>query len=185
MFNRSSAMEIPHFYSQEMFLYRLFTRRDPLGATKGFLDIHAQGHPGVICLIKNSGFPWVRTEVGLSLGGILTENGWPKVGLLKHLGYTVGRDGLAAGTRRSILARIYDSSDLPTVVSNEYMAKWGLPCSSQRLHQLAQCIASFSKLRKRSGTDYSSAVAEWEDDLDWLKTKYYKGRYDHRFIWPA
>lgn len=183
-FARSESCEIPSFLSQELVLYYLFCQRNPLRVGSDFLDQHAENHPALTFLLCHQGFRWVSTEVYRSLGGEMSGNSWPQVGLLKYLGYTVGRAGLAPSTRRGILRQIYQRSDLPTVCSSDYMAKWGQARSAQRLRELAVTLASFTRLRKRQTADCSVAIFDYEDDLQWLKEEFYVGRYDHCFSWP-
>ena len=51
---------------------------------------------------------------------------------------------------------------------------------------MAKTLASLCRQFKRNDAsgwaDYTCAIEEYEDDLDWLYHTYYKGRFD--FPWP-
>lgn len=109
---------------------------------------------------------------------------WNQEGVLKYMGYEVGRTkGLADHSRREILDAVF-SSVLPPVNSPDYVKKWGLPGSAPRLERLANELARFARNAKRNRTaDYSAAVADWEADLKYLNRKYYIGKF--HFGWPS
>lgn len=115
------------------------------------------------------------------------EVDWPKEGLLSFMGYRVGQKGAVEESRRTILDYIY-VRNVPNVTSVDYMLKWGKPNTGKRLLKLARSIANFVKNAKRKDViAYMVSVIEWESDLDYLKRKYYVGRYDFggdRFKWP-
>jgi hypothetical protein len=63
------------------------------------------------------------------------------------------------------------------------MAEWGEPKSINRLKKLADSLATFARnARRRRSSDMDHAIAEWEEDLKYLKDTYYTGRF--RFDWP-
>jgi hypothetical protein len=126
-------------------------------------------------------FRW-PTTLAPSGDNILTTLGWPRKGLLSYLGYHVGKTGPPTTTRREILDEAYNNT-LPTVNNTVYMADWGAPRSGPRLEKIAESIAAFCRNRKRKdGLLQSVAIADWESDLAYLKSKYYDGVYD--FHWP-
>ena len=125
-------------------------------------------------------FPWPTTDT-IDGGGDLSAEAWPQQGLLSYVGYRVGQNGLDASVRRVILNNVYDHQ-LPNVNDAEYMASWGPPATATRLRKMAESIAAFCRNQKRKDT-YSTAVDEWESDLDYLKQRYYVNRYD--FAWPS
>lgn len=108
---------------------------------------------------------------------------WNQEGVLKYMGYEVGKTkGLADHSRREILDAVF-SAVLPPVNSPDYVKKWGLPGTAPRLERLANELARFARNGKRNRTaDYSAAVADWEADLKHLKRKYYVGTF--HFGWP-
>ncbi len=131
--------------------------------------------------IAGAYFQWPTTNApggNRRLSGTL----WPEKGLLSYLGYHVGERGLPTAERQAILDAVYLEA-VPTLNNPVYMADWGSPHSSLRLQKIAESIASFCRLRKRSDRTFTSAaVANWESDLAYLKQKHYDGVYD--FPWP-
>jgi hypothetical protein len=67
----------------------------------------------------------------------------------------------------------------------EYLQQWGKPNSKERLHKIADSIATFARLKKGmpNADSYGSAIQDWEDDLQWLKQTFYKPFM--RFRWPS
>ena len=52
--------------------------------------------------------------------------------------------------------------------------------------KMANTIASLARNKKRENIErFTNAIAEWEEDLAWLKVKYYDGVYDQEFQWPS
>jgi hypothetical protein len=102
--------------------------------------------------------------------------------LLRYLGYHVGAKGLSGEERRAILDAVY-LEKLPSVNSRTYMSEWGQPHTGVRLKKLAETLAALTRNEKRKRAAASrSAIEEWEADLEYLRQKYYVGRYD--FVWP-
>jgi hypothetical protein len=127
------------------------------------------------------GFDWPSTDAPGGSGRLEVES--PTKGLLSFLGYRVGRNGLSEQERRAILDAVY-CEELPPVDSSEYMAEWGRPRTGPRLQKLAESIAALTRnAKRRRGTDLSTAVDEWEADLQYLRAEHYLGRYD--FAWPT
>ncbi len=56
--------------------------------------------------------------------------------------------------------------------ARDYVREWGPPASSQRLTKVRNSIAAFSRNAQRRNADYSEAIADWEEDLDWLAATY-------------
>jgi hypothetical protein len=126
------------------------------------------------------GFPWPTTDAPGGSGGLEIEP--PAVGLLTKHGYRVGRSGLPEQERRMLLDNIYLDELMP-VNSSEYMAEWGRPKTGPRLQKLAEVLAAETRSAKRRSTDLSTAIEQWEADLEYLRREYYVGRYD--FSWPT
>jgi hypothetical protein len=129
-------------------------------------------------------FSWPSTQISIGENdGTLSEEAFPHVsGMLSHLEYRVGSSGHLAKERRQILDDIYLGS-LPNVNSREYMEEWGTPKTAKRLKKLAETLAALTRTAKRKVEhDTSTAVEDWEADLQYLKKKYYQGHYDFR--WP-
>ena len=126
-------------------------------------------------------FPWPNVKAKSGDGNVDGDS-WVDVGLLKYLGYQVGKDGLPRIDRQSILRGVYSGS-IPNVNSPEYMNEWGAPDSGMRLQKLANCLAAFCRNgKRRKGSAPTAAITDWEEDLSWLKGQFYSGRYD--FVWP-
>jgi len=87
----------------------------------------------------------------------------PEVGLLKTVGYRVGKSGEKQQRRWEILDMVM-SQELPFVGSPAYMYEWGDPLSCKRYRKLHRVLASF-----RSGGKHFSnmevAVEHWEQDI--------------------
>lgn len=98
---------------------------------------------------------------------------WQSTGVLGAMGYHVGRNGRDRKTRRAILAEAVDvqlvagSSDYV-----EYVSSWGSPGSGLRRAKIRDSIRAFAQIRRGARADYSAALADWDDDLAWLKMQY-------------
>lgn len=150
---------------------------DPFLVIKNVVE---HGADGAVALQRQS-FRWPSTAAPDGFGQ-LDEARWPEIGLLRHLGYKVGKAGKQDRERRRILDRTYQKS-VPQVESREHMQEWGRPATGDRLKKLADCLAAFVRNAKRHDrTAMSTAIAQWEADLSYLKRTYYIGRYD--FPWP-
>ena len=110
------------------------------------------------------------------------SNEWPDKGLLSYVGYHVGKSGKSPIERRKILSNVF-LSELPNVQNPQYMKEWGQIKSSQRLRKIANSLASFIRNAKRKNEIPDEAINDWENDLDWLKKKYYRGVFT--FPWPS
>lgn len=169
-------------YSQEMFLCYLATQQDPFEETdEAIFEAFQEGH-GALEFLAQSGFDWPSTYV--TGGGNTTPDIYgPPVGLLRYMGYRVGTSGLLPSVRRAILRKVFYLDPLPKIDSREYIESWGTAGSAQRLHKIADCIASFAKLAKRRQQPPEQAIEDWESDLAWLRQTFYTGRF--RFQWPS
>ncbi|MEZ9906370.1 hypothetical protein AB4343_16215 [Vibrio breoganii] len=126
-------------------------------------------------------FKWPSTVANVA-DGSLPEINWPKIGMLKAVGYSVGKDGLAIGARLEILKNVYMET-LPFIESKAYVSEWGLPQSASRLKKMAETIANLTKGAKRKSTDMQLAIRDWEHDLAWLKQEYYL-KHKYTWVWP-
>lgn len=168
-------------YSQEMFLVFAASRHDPFNDSREVLERYGRGHAALEYL-SDVGFDWPTTHVVPGHGTVSDED-WPDESPLARLGYGVGRKGPPTHRRRELLRTAY-TSDLPRVQSVQYMEKWGIPRSSERLYQIATHLASMCRnFKGRSDSDYGAAVRDYENDLAWLKEEFYRGRYT--FKWPS
>lgn len=168
-------------YSQEMYLLYWETHDDPLEAPEDVVEAFRQGHPALE-YISEGWSGWVSTFVPEEGSGNLAPE-WPQIGLLKHMGYRVGSNGRPATQRRTILRRVFEEETLPNVESPEYMEGWGKAASGRRLWKMANSIAAFCRNNKRKRNPSEQSIAEWEEDLEWLRKEFYTGRFG--FEWPT
>lgn len=166
-------------YSQEMYLAFWVTDEDPWASPIEVIRAFRQGHPALEAF---RGFlpPFPTTEVPDTSDGNEIKRIFPQIGLLKHMDYRVGANGLPANKRRAILRDILERERLPVVVSAEYMREWGTANSVQRLLKIANSIATFCRNAKRKSRPPESAIAAWDADLNWLRTNFY----DDEGWWP-
>jgi hypothetical protein len=128
-------------------------------------------------------FRWPTTAViGDSASALRIAHFDYDQGLLKFMGYAVGQKGAYRNRRQQVLDYVFNEK-VPKVQSNEYLAEWGEPKSMNRLKKLADSLATFARnARRRRSSDMDHAIAEWEEDLKYLKDTYYTDRF--RFDWP-
>jgi hypothetical protein len=95
---------------------------------------------------------------------------WPPSGVLKELGYKVGKSGLGPDARRQILTKAYRVS---LVAGSEdvdpYLREWGLPQSRERASKIERCLGGFAYSARKKDADMSEAIADWEADLEWFR----------------
>ena len=172
-------------FTQELLVAALTCGRDPFdeidtATGQSILKSFGQGHP-VIEYLRSLEFPWPEfnpSEDAVSSGEWDSVEETP---LLK-LGYHAGRThSLAPSTRHSFLAEAF-SGELPFAESDEYMAEWGMPGTRKRLRRIAWHLAFLIRNRRRNPSQ-AYAVKDWEEDLRWLRDKYYKSIM--RFSWPG
>lgn len=176
-------------YSQEMFWAYWITGHDTFD-DKDVALAFAEGHPALEFFLSNPQIDWVNTTVSLNFPNGRLDIKSPEIGVLKHLGYTVGKTkGLHFTQRREILIDVFESH-LYEILSAEYvryckknysgyLEEWGKAKSEKRLVKLRDFLASQCKRQKRKGND--EAADDYEEDLEWLRTKYHKGRF--KFDW--
>jgi hypothetical protein len=105
-----------------------------------------------------------------------------KEGIFSYLEYKVGWSGTTPKRRQILLDRIY-LDKLPKINSVQYMSEWGDPQTASRLKKMAESIASFARnAKRRNHQQLRKAILDWENDLNYLRCKYYNNVYD--FGWP-
>lgn len=117
--------------------------------------------------------------------GNINEYAQPKngEGLLSYMGYSVGHRGLSMSKRHDILDRVM-GSELPKVISAEYMAGWSKPRTQDRLRKLADSLAAFRSDRERkTRTNNDESIRDWTADLAYLKQEYWDKSWNWR--WPC
>jgi hypothetical protein len=130
-------------------------------------------------------FYWPHTKATVGDGSIELSD-CPAKGPLHHGGYVVGEKGKPRSHRQAILIRVFESNVIPNLVSSDDIRKWGGPCSSARLKKMAYSIAAFCRnAKRRRYALMKRAIENYEDDLAWLKKKYYDDHFDQMFKWPT
>ena len=175
-------------YSQEMWFAYLCTGRDPFDTNDlDLLLAFAENHEGLQFLI-NYQFKW--PEISLSDGGHIIDPSIKDFGIqespMHMLDYRVGTTSPhSSGDRQLILQQCFATAKLPfgNDCTESYKKAWGRAGSVQRLYRMALHIKFL--IEGPSGRDYRKpqALADWIDDLNWLKKKYYK-KGVHKFTWP-
>ena len=130
-------------------------------------------------------FDWPSTEVNPSWFGMsnLDSSEWPKIGVLKRMGYSVASKGPITDSRRKeILDYIFQSERLPFVHSYEHMIEWGAAKSVARLKKIANSMASFGRNMRRKGMN--NPLRKYDEDLAYLKETYYLPLNDS-WNWPS
>jgi hypothetical protein len=102
-------------------------------------------------------------------------------GMLKEMGYRVGRNGLSAPIRQAMLTQVFTRS-LPPIFPKPYMQQWGDNGSARRLHKIADCLAAFARNAARLPGNYDEAISDWKEDLEYLHDTHYVGQFG--FGWP-
>ena len=168
-------------YSQEMFLAYIGMGNDPLESPK-VAEVFGVGHPALEH-IRDWGFEWPTTRLvpSLSGSGIPETAGLKEESPLKIFGYTAGEQGRDRQKRRNAL-RLAFVTDLHGRVDGDHLVKWGEPESGTRLRKIAEQIA-MNIYPRSGGGRRPEAVSHWREDLKWLKSEYYDGRYT--FPWPS
>tara|TARA_B110001469_G_C9614749_1_gene305976 strand:- start:114 stop:1652 length:1539 start_codon:yes stop_codon:yes gene_type:complete len=189
-FHRSKSLKDITIVSQEMLLACLFGCGSAPADLPAPWPEHMKSHPVLgtleqrrIELKKKKRFPWPTTDASDG-DGSLEEEDWPDIGLLKHMGYTVGKSGESRSIRHQILTSVFELTSIPKIDSPEYVKSWGTQRSASRLRKMAESIAAFARNNKRSSNTSLDSVGDWEDDLAWLEIAHYRGKFNNKFTWP-
>ena len=127
---------------------------------------------------------WPTTDAPPSLASLL-DSGWVKAGMLSHYGYHVGQDGQPAENRIQTLAKIFNAELNADLFERRYIGEWSTAASLGRLMKMARTIAALCRNAKRSPHNFTQAIKDWEQDLEFLHQTYY-----HTFLnleaasWP-
>jgi len=171
---------------------RILSQRELIGNLLGGSDRSQVIQDALFVLPATDGsFNWPGTFIKPNQGSgkPLNIRDSPEMGLLRSMGYRVGRNGLGPNQRRRILARAYFIENPPFIhsQSDSYREEWGPAQTASRLKKIAYSIASFCRMKKRRIDFHKSAIHAWEDDLAWLKKEFYDDVYDlpkYQFEWP-
>lgn len=169
-------------YSQELFLAAMFTGKNPFSASRDVLEEFAKDHSALQYLLK-IGFEWPIGYDHETLDESLHISKRPELveqSPLHVMGYRVGATGLSPFSRRRILESAY-RGNLPSVADAAYMQEWGFRRTRRRLWRMAYHIAMLIRKNKNQ-TKLQTAVDEWSEDLDWMRTTFYKN--SMHFDWP-
>ena len=174
-------------YSQEMVVLALGHQCSPFDdASEGLLYHMADGHPGLQAIIEEE-FGWPSRIVGPT--GSMTDfvTAFAEKSPLKVHGYTTGKThGLPTSTRQKILAKVF-RNDLKKIRGdtdyNVALATWGSPARAKRLRRMAHLLAHLARQAEGKFADYSEAIADWREDLDFMKENFYTDLM--RFKWPG
>lgn len=100
-------------------------------------------------------------------------------GVLRAMGYAVGRNGVRLQARRDLLQRVVATrfGQLPEV-SN--VAEWGESNTLQRVDKIGRCLAGFIQNARRRTPPPQAAIDAWEKDLEWFEEHF--GR-QHNLKW--
>lgn len=104
---------------------------------------------------------------------------------LKLYGYTVGTNGWSTRTRQEFLSDFMEL-ELPSRVQDEYDGEYGAPMTAKRLKKVVDVIAANCRnFRRNNERRYSAAISDYEEDLKYLKEKYYNGSDMKFYPWPT
>ena len=119
-----------------------------------------------------------------ALQALNSEGFFHATGMLKFMGYGVGRKAaLSADRRRAILNYVF-MGHLPPVNDTHYMQEWGRPKSNRRLRKISNSLSAFARnARRKKSSSWNHAIANWEADLAYLKKRYYDKRV-RDWKWP-
>ena len=183
---RASRGRSIRIYSQEMVVLAIGKHCSPFDdASEGLLYHMADGHPGLQAIIDEE-FGWPNRVVGStgSVSEFLTA--FAEKSPLKVQGYTTGKTfGLDPFRRQKILARVF-RKDLEKIRGdhdyNAALASWGPPGRAKRLRRMAHLLAHLARQAEGKFADYSFAISDWREDLEFLKENFYTDLM--RFKWP-
>lgn len=126
---------------------------------------------------------WPTTDIhaGTKSASAVFENEVSGLGLF---GYKVGKtQGWSQSKRQKFLSDFIEL-ELPQIVSQRFGDKYGRPRSAKRLLAVANLIASLTRnAKRRNAHSMRYAIRDWEDDLAFLRARYYGGS-GRRLRWP-
>jgi hypothetical protein len=93
------------------------------------------------------------------------------LGILKDMGYRVGKSGLFPHQRREILWRAFRVQLVATSPwTEEYISEWGARCSPARLDKMERVLGGLaSRAARKTRADVSEAIRDWTEDQEWLE----------------
>lgn len=168
-------------YSQELALFALATKCDPLDAGEDVLLEVGATHP-VLAQLMEGAFEWPaleRRSRGDTVPPPVSIGEWNDSSPLTAMGYHAGRDFTDARERRDILARIIEGRLLfPDGFDRATKDAWGKPGSRQRILRVAEHLRqNINWPGQRINNE--CAARQWMADFKWLKSTY-----GHGGSWP-
>ena len=126
-------------------------------------------------------FKWPQMRMsGFGGSGITRLDAEVARGILKHVGYTVGRESGTVAQRRSALRKAFTTVFADAQLPRHYLEAWGGPSSAKRLYRMAASIAAFGTLATGRSASLELAIGHWEEDLAWLYRELYVGYFGWR-----
>lgn len=98
----------------------------------------------------------------------------PAHGVLKDMGYRVGKSGLSLLERHEILRRTFMVQLVcPGGAADEYIAQWGERCTYARFVKMDNVLGGLAaNAERKTKTDMSEAIRNWREDQKWLRDIY-------------
>jgi hypothetical protein len=111
---------------------------------------------------------WRRRNYELLPGA---DRSRPDVGVLKGIGYSVGRFGLAEDVRCFLIDYLMDGPTLPPIKDQTYIAEWGGKRTAKRYFKAHRALTYFAGEYANSDA-HTRAVKNWMNDLKYLEQKW-------------
>ncbi len=107
---------------------------------------------------------------------VINEDGslLPSHGVLKDMGYRVGKNGLFPNERDEILRRTFRVQLVSTSgAASDYIAEWGSRCSQERFGKMDRVLGGLAaNAGRKTKLDMSEAITDWKEDQKWLRSHY-------------
>ena len=104
--------------------------------------------------------------------------------MLRYLGYHVGETNPTPNDERRLILEYIFEKDLPPLENPQYHSAWGQPWTPPRLEKIGNTIAALTRnAKRRDRTALARAIRDWENDLEFLRRKYYVNFFN--FEWPT
>ena len=182
----SSDRTFLRFYSQEMFVAKLITTRDPFDTEdRELFEAFAVDHPALQFLMSyNQSWPFPTQDDDEGSW----DGDWNGFGIsespLRLAGYRVGvTSKLSVYARHQILRDCYEKElQFAQDATKEYQKQWGKAGTPKRLLRIAQHL---KQLADSQGRDHrkTEAQIDWINDLEWLRREIYI-KSGSKFKWP-
>lgn len=136
---------------------------------------------GVFEFLQQAWTGWVQQGVPAKLHRLVDSlAGLGEDGLLSSVGYHVGYSGDEPVVRREALDTAYAVPETEAILFGK---RWGRERSPTRLRQMGITLGKLiDRAKTRASADMSAAIRDWQEDLEYLRTKYYTPAMQWR--WP-